>query len=124
MEKQLSIGGQALIEGVMMRSPHYYSVAIRKKNGKIVSELFDINSLTEKFKFLKWPFLRGIINFFEMLMIGIKSLNYSSDEFQETSSKEDKSSFLTFITIFTALGLGVLLFVVVPTVSLEIFIRE
>ena len=63
---KLNIGGQAVIEGVMMKSPNYVSVAVRKPNKKITLEEIKYKSITEKLKFLKWPFFRGVVMLFEM----------------------------------------------------------
>ena len=87
-EKKLPIGGQALIEGIMMRSKNYYSMVVKKKDGSLKNKLVKFISFTSKFKFLDIIFIRGMINFLEMLYIGIKSLNFSSNEYEEDNEKE------------------------------------
>ena len=75
--KKINVGGQAVIEGVMIRGLNNYTVAVRK-NKKIIIKSGKIPS--NKYKFLKWPFVRGSINLFEMLVIGIKSLMWSAQQ--------------------------------------------
>src|SRR3989338_2635883 len=85
-----TFGGQALIEGVMMRNKTHYSIACRKPNGKVIVKKYPIHSITQKYALLKKPFIRGAVGLFEMLIIGIKSLNYSAN--QQATSKEEKLS--------------------------------
>ena len=81
------MGGQAVIEGVLMRSPHGFAVAIRHPHdGKIVVNSQPYTPLTRRVKFLGLPFLRGVASLFEMMFIGIKALNYSVSEW-ETSMR-------------------------------------
>jgi len=121
------VGGQAVIEGVMMRSPTRISTAVRKQSGEIVVKNDDFVSLTKRKKVLGWPVIRGVISLFEMLYIGIKSLNYSADiameeidkeknEKKGKKSKEDKKSqgFLMGLTMVLAFGLGILVFFFFP----------
>ena len=70
--KEMSVGGQAVIEGVMIKSKDYISTSVRKK-GKIISIT---NKLKRRNKFLKLPFVRGIINLIDMLVLGIKELTW------------------------------------------------
>ena len=71
----INVGGQAVIEGVMMRSPERVSTAVRKADGDIVVKNQEFISLTKKYKILGFPLLRGVVSLGEMLVIGIKSLN-------------------------------------------------
>ncbi|MDH4038304.1 MAG: DUF1385 domain-containing protein, partial [Candidatus Krumholzibacteria bacterium] len=70
-EKPISVGGQAVIEGVMMRSPTYYATAVRTPQGTIVIQKTRFEALTHRFKFLNIPILRGAIGLVEMMWIGI-----------------------------------------------------
>ncbi len=110
---KLNVGGQAVIEGVMMKSPHYYSVAVRKPSDEITTKSWRYVSLTERFKILGIPFLRGIISMWEMLRLGIKSLTYSANESTD-EEEETLSEWAIFITITLSMGLAILLFVVLP----------
>lgn len=85
-----AVGGQALIEGVMMRSPNYISIAVRKKNEKIVHKLDPFKSITQKYKFLKIPILRGVINMVEMMAVGMRALNFSTNEYFEDEMESNK----------------------------------
>ncbi|MCX6829558.1 MAG: DUF1385 domain-containing protein [candidate division Zixibacteria bacterium] len=124
----LSVGGQAVIEGVMMRSKDRVATAVRISTGEILVKSEESISLTKKYKILAWPVLRGIITFFEMLIIGIRTLNFSADiavkEIEKSEAlangqvyvpKERKSSNLVLIgTVIFALGLGILIFFFLP----------
>jgi uncharacterized protein YqhQ len=115
-----SVGGQAVIEGVMMKSPHFYSVSVRGKNKKIITKTTRYVSLSEKYKILAWPFIRGCINLFEMLSVGFKTLTYSADIFAE--KKDEKlSPTAMFFTIAFALIFGIGLFVFLPYFATYLF---
>lgn len=86
------IGGQAVIEGVMMRSPAFVSISVRKKNGSIKQKLNPFVSLTAKHKTLKIPLVRGIVNLFEMMIIGMNAINFSANEYAEDMEEETKTS--------------------------------
>ncbi len=92
--KNSGIGGQAVMEGVMMRNKNRYAVACRKPNGEIVLDVKETHSITEKLKFLGWPFLRGTVNLIESMVIGIKTLTYSADfvDVEEPSKKDGLSA--------------------------------
>jgi len=100
-----SIGGQAVLEGVMMRGPASWSVACRKPDETIAVEKHPLPSLAERHKWLKWPLLRGVVVLGESLSIGIKALmisaNYSLDE------EEDE---LTDKQLGWSLGMAMVLF--------------
>ena len=78
-EESLAIGGQAVIEGVLMRNKEQIAIAVRNEKGKIILKKETIASITKKYPLLGWPFLRGIVAFFQMLVIGIKALMYSTN---------------------------------------------
>ena len=123
----LSIGGQAVMEGVMMKGDHHYAVAVRKPDGEIHVESFDTDSLTVRHKILGWPFIRGIIRFAESLVIGMRTLTYSAGfmlEEEETAktpeTKLDKwkqehgDNVLMGGTIVIAVVFALALFIVLP----------
>jgi uncharacterized protein YqhQ len=85
--KKTSIGGQALIEGIMMRGPHKIATAVRKPDGEITVKTQDINPIF-KSKFLKLPLVRGSVALIEAMIVGIKELMYSA-EFYEDELEED-----------------------------------
>ncbi len=78
-EEQIIVGGQAVVEGVMMRAPHSYAVAVRRKDGTIVSKAEPLPSLPEKYPILKLPVLRGAVVLIHSMILGIKALNYSTN---------------------------------------------
>ena len=84
-----SIGGQAVIEGVMMRGPKEIAVSVRTPDGEIVVDKKPIASILQRWKFLKLPIIRGVISFIESLIIGTKALMYSA-EFFDIEEEEDK----------------------------------
>lgn len=86
---RVNIGGQAVLEGVMMKGRKYYSVAVRKADGSIVSEEKAANSLTARFKLFRLPLLRGVAVFVESLVLGTKSLNYSAELYGDEEVEEE-----------------------------------
>jgi uncharacterized protein YqhQ len=78
-QQSLAIGGQAVIEGVLMRNKEQIAIAVRNEKGKIILKKETIASITKKYPFLGWPFLRGVVAFFQMMIIGIKALMYSTN---------------------------------------------
>ena len=121
-----SIGGQAVIEGVMMRGPKEYAVAVRKPDGEIAIEKSDVNSVIAKSKILKLPIIRGVISFFESLVVGMKCLMFSADFFdvEEEPSKFDKwvdekfgdkaKTFTIYFSVVIAILMSVGLFMLLP----------
>lgn len=89
--KNSGIGGQAVMEGVMMRNKNKYAVACRKPDGEIVIDIKETHSISEKIKFLAWPFIRGTVNLIESMVIGIKTLTYSADFIEDDTDKAKKA---------------------------------
>src|SRR3954464_4212006 len=79
-DAELLVGGQALIEGVMMRSPGAYGVAVRRPDGSIVFQRGKVASLVQRYPFLKLPILRGVAVLFQSLALGIRALNFSAEQ--------------------------------------------
>jgi uncharacterized protein YqhQ len=119
-----AVGGQAVIEGVMMRSNDFITVAVRKENGGIELKDDPFKSITKKIKFLGWPFIRGVVGLVEMMLVGMKALNYSAsvmiDE-AEGKKREDmtaKEKFMEkvmmgFSFVF-AIGMSIFFFKFMP----------
>ena len=107
----MRVGGQALIEGVMMKTSDAYSMAVRKPTGKIVTVKKTFKSLTKKRPY-SLPFIRGIIILGEMLGIGFKALNFSA----RVSGQEDEelSPAATFFTIAASIVFVILIFKLFP----------
>ena len=98
MSKCLDVGGQAVIEGVMMRGPGSMVIAVRRADGSIVVKDSEWVPLTRRWKFLKWPVIRGAIVMIEALMNGMQSLSFSAEiamkdeELEAARSKEPSST--------------------------------
>lgn len=113
MAKKCSVGGQAVIEGVLMKNESKIAIAVRKPNKKITVKRMRCPPIAKKVKFLGWPFFRGTVNLIEMLVLGIKALNYSANESMgEKDEKITKTEFA--ITTIIALGFAVGLFILLP----------
>lgn len=87
-EDQIIVGGQAVIEGVMMRAPHSYAVAVRRPDGQIVSKSERLPVLSEKYPLLKLPVLRGSAVLIHSMILGIKALNFSANVVFHEAEKE------------------------------------
>ncbi|MBW1872485.1 MAG: DUF1385 domain-containing protein [Deltaproteobacteria bacterium] len=93
----IKVGGQAVVEGVMMRSPKSFAVAVRRANGQIVLRESPWRSLSERVGLLRWPFLRGSVVLLESMLNGISALNFSariaiSDEEEEQKKKKESEA--------------------------------
>src|SRR5947207_1029144 len=73
------VGGQAVMEGVMMRAPHSYCVAVRKKSGEIVTEQMPLPRISEQYKIFKYPVFRGVGTLYQAMSLGMKALKFSAD---------------------------------------------
>ncbi len=119
---EIAVGGQAVIEGVMMRGPQHIATALRKKDGHIILKKEEFISKTKTNKFFGLPLIRGFVSLIEMLSIGIKTLNFSAEEAikDEEENKPAKKKNVFFEKLYTAFsyifafGLAFLLFVFLP----------
>lgn len=84
----LRVGGQAVMEGVMMKGKDKYAVSVRKSDGKIVTALFESHSMTEKHPVLALPIIRGVVRFIESMVIGMRTLTFSSGFFMEEEEEK------------------------------------
>lgn len=134
------IGGQAVLEGVMMKNNEKYAVAVRKPDGEIEVEVETYQGLVHGSKIKELPFIRGIFNFLDSLILGTKALNYSASFYEEEEGKETKfdkamdkmsggngekllSGIVTVISVVLAVGI----FIVLPyfiSSLFESFIRN
>ncbi len=108
-------GGQAVIEGVMMRGPNTRAIAVRRPDQNIVIDLKAVGSLIQRVPVLKWPMMRGVVVLLEALILGIEALTYSAN--QATGEEEELTTWEIVFTISIAMGLAVLLFAVLPVVA-------
>lgn len=120
MEK-INIGGQAVLEGVMMRAPRAMAIAVRRPSGEIVVKREQTPPLSERFPIIKLPLVRGAVALVTSLIIGIKALNFSANEAlveEETegqeAKKEELSSWALAGTMVVAFGFGIGLFFFLP----------
>ena len=122
-EGELLVGGQALIEGVMMRSPGAYGVAVRRPDGSIVFQRGKVASLAKRYPFLKLPILRGVAVLFQSLALGIRALNFSAEQAMAEekpdarpveTQKEDKSNWAIAGSMAVGLALGAGVFLLLP----------
>ncbi|SJZ48445.1 DUF1385 domain-containing protein [Selenihalanaerobacter shriftii] len=111
-------GGQAVIEGVMMRGKKNLAIAVRKNEDDITLHTEVINSITDKFSILGKPFIRGVIALFESMIMGMQALTFSANQVAE-EEEEELTTFELVITIVVALGLAILLFVVLPATVIK-----
>lgn len=130
-----SIGGQALMEGVMMRGPKEYAMAVRKPDGEIIVEKRPVASVLQKSKILKLPIIRGCISFFESMITGVKALMFSAEFFdiegeEESQSKFDKwlddkfgdkiKDIVIYVSVVLSLIFSVALFFLLPNFITEL----
>jgi len=132
-ESYMNIGGQAVIEGVMMSSPHYYAIALRLEDGGIIVKKEAKSKWAEKLFFSRLPLLRGIFVLFDTLVIGIKSLTYSVDNLSRESIEKDSNQHLEKLksnpwmvagTVIFSLVAGLFLFFILPLGITEYLRRE
>lgn len=134
MGKRSSVGGQAVIEGVMMRGSNGVATAVRTNSGEIVIDKKDIIPYSKRYKILGFPVIRGFVSLVESLVIGIQTLNYSAEFFEdgeEEPSKFDKwfekifkdksNDVLMGFSLLLSLCFTVVLFFILPTLAANIF---
>lgn len=124
-----TIGGQALIEGVMMKGPKDIAIAVRKPDNEIELKKEALNTLSTKYKFFRLPFVRGVVGLVEALVIGVQSLMYSAefyeedvevqpgkiDAFFEKIFKDKAESIAMYISVFISMLIAVGVFMLAPT---------
>ncbi len=113
---KINIGGQAVIEGVMMRAPRSVAVAVRRPSGEIVVRKELVVPLGERFPVVKLPIIRGAVALFSSLVTGMKALNFSANEAvaEDETEKREMSPVLMGGTITVALLFGIALFFLFP----------
>lgn len=125
--KSSGIGGQAVLEGVMMKNKKNYAVAVRKPDGEIAVEKGEVNSITEKHKMLGLPIIRGVVNFVESLVLGVKMLTSSAEYFEDVEEEPGKfelwlrkkfgekaDKFIMGCTVFFSVVMAVAIFMLLP----------
>ncbi len=118
-KKPLMVGGQAVLEGVMMRNAGKVATAVRVADGHIETEVRDVNSVADRFPILKKPFLRGVVALGESLMLGLRSLSYSAKMAGEEDEQLSDGELAGTMAI--AFALAAVLFVAIPTWATRFF---
>ncbi len=129
MARYSGIGGQAVIEGVMMKNKGEYAVAVRKPNGEIEVQKKKSTSLRDRYKALDLPIIRGVVTFIESFTMGMGVLNYSASFYEDDEKKdmteeekkkaEKKESILTVLVMILAIILAIGIFILAPFFAME-----
>ena len=116
-QTKIYVGGQAVIEGVMMRGPEYIATAVRTPSGEITVKKDTVHSITERYPILKKPFLRGTVALCESLVYGMKSLSYSA----QAAGEEDEQITNTemALTMAFSIVLAIVFFLLIPTYAVK-----
>lgn len=115
MDVKPTIGGQAVIEGVMMRGPETVATAVREPSGEISVKTEAVSSITKRYPILKKPMIRGVVALAESLILGLRSLSYSAQKAGEEG--EELSNREIVLTMAFSLILAIVLFVIIPTAA-------
>lgn len=127
--KSSNIGGQAVMEGVMMKNADRYAVAVRKTDGEIIVKTEEYKSIIRNKKILSLPIVRGVFNFIDSLVLGMSTLTYSAsffmeDEEEERTEKDDKrESLLMGLTVAFSVVMAVAIFMILPYFLSQVFHR-
>jgi uncharacterized protein YqhQ len=114
------VGGQAVIEGVMMRAPHSYCVAVRKPNGEVVTQEAPLARVSEKYPLFKYPILRGVGTFGQAMSLGIKALRFSANaslddgDKNKTEKPQEVSSWVMAANLLFSFAFFIFLYKFVP----------
>lgn len=126
MEHKFPLGGQAVIEGVMIKSPNFITVAVRRPNGTLAERDEPFRSFTKRSKILGLPIIRGIVNLIEMMVVGMRALDFSANEFAEITDQQENGADATprrslwtktlafALSIVLSLALAIFLFKFIP----------
>lgn len=135
--KYSGIGGQAVIEGVMMKNRDDYATAVRKPDGEITVEKGQYVSLTEKVRFFSLPFVRGVFNFADSMILGMRTLTFSASFFEDDEESEPgrfelfldrmfgeklEKVLMSAVMVFSVI-LAVIIFMVCPLLAASVFRR-
>lgn len=131
-----TIGGQALIEGVMMKGPSKTSVAVRKPNKEIELKVEQNSSLSDKYKILNLPIIRGAFKLIEAMVVGVKALTFSASFFEEEEDNKGKKDTISnkifkdkaedvemFLTIVFSFAMAIVFFMALPSFAASFFKR-
>ena len=124
-------GGQALIEGIMMRGPKKQSIVVRKPDGELEIQAKDLKFIKDKYPILGWPLIRGVVNFADSMYSGVTALMFSAEFFPEDGEEEEPSKLetwlndklgsekftvlITTLAVILGIGMSIGLFFLLPT---------
>jgi uncharacterized protein YqhQ len=121
------VGGQAVMEGVMMRSPHAWAIACRKPSGEITSHSEPLERLSEKHPWMAWPVVRGVVTLGHAMTLGFRALKFSAnvalEQFQEPADEQNPpkkfeiSGWLAAVNILLSVGFFIFMYKFVPLVA-------
>ncbi|MCI9349859.1 MAG: DUF1385 domain-containing protein [Oscillibacter sp.] len=127
---QTSIGGQALIEGILMRGPKKQAIVVRDQDGKLVEKVEELRFIKDRYPILGVPLIRGTVNFLDSMVNGVKALMYSAEFYPEEEASEPSKfeqwlekrlsskkmeSLVVTLAVVLGVGMSVFLFMVLPT---------
>ena len=125
-----SIGGQALIEGILMRGPEKEAVVVRDQEGKLVEKVEPLRFIKDRYPILGWPLVRGTVNFLDSMVHGVKALMYSADFYPDDEAAQPSrfeqwleshipskklESAVVALAVVLGVGMSIFLFMVLPT---------
>ena len=123
-EETTLVGGQAVLEGVMMRSPHAWGICIRRPDGTLATHSEPLEKLSDKHKWMGWPFVRGIMTLGQAMTLGFRALRYSADvamqHLQPEKAKEEKteiSGWMIAVNLILSLGFFIFMYKFVPLLA-------
>jgi uncharacterized protein YqhQ len=117
------VGGQAVLEGVMMRSPHAWGISVRKPDGTISTHSEPLERLSEKHKWMGWPIVRGVMTLGQAMVLGFRALRYSADVAldqmppDKNGEKQEMSGWVMALNIIFSVGFFIALYKFVPLVA-------
>jgi uncharacterized protein YqhQ len=116
------IGGQAVLEGVMMRSPHAWGIAVRRQSGEMMTHSEPLDRPSDKHKWMGWPVIRGVMTLGQAMVLGFRALKYSAnvalDEAQpEKEKKVEISGWVAAVNVLFSVGFFILLYKFIPLVA-------
>jgi uncharacterized protein YqhQ len=124
-EEPTLVGGQAVLEGVMMRSPHAWGICIRRPDGSLATHSEPLEKLSDKHKWMAWPFVRGLITLGQAMGLGFRALRYSANvameqlepEKAKAEEKTEISGWLMAVNLIVSLGFFIFMYKFVPLVA-------
>ncbi|MGQ9699083.1 MAG: DUF1385 domain-containing protein [Armatimonadota bacterium] len=127
MGQSMTIGGQAVIEGVMMRGPRFFTVAVRRQSGEIIERTEPVDTVLGRFRWLDKPFLRGTLALIDALALGMKALSFSANVAMEDATASEREAGAAMsksvndiavgTTMVLGLAVGVVIFIGLPSMG-------